>query len=472
MAADALDQSTTLEQLIALLQGGDEQALRDFLSELHAADVADLLAHLPEEDRSSILFLMPPRVTAEVIVLLDEALRSDMLEEMTEQQVTNVLKELPADDAVDVLDEMDEDVADKIVAALPPEQQATLEPLRQYEEDTAGGIMNPHFVAVPAHAAVRDAVDRIRKLTEEQKLEVYYIYVVDSGGKLVGVVPPMRLITAQPDTPIEALVLPDLFVAQVDDDQEGVKNKFDKYDVVALPVIDAIGRMVGVITHDDVLEVAEEEAEEDILAMAGTDAEEFATHSIFRAAGIRARWLLPCLMGTFVSAIIIILMRRQFPADVFSLVIAFLTPIAAMGGNAGVQISTVVVRALATGEAIASRFRSAALREIRIAGILGAGAGLVSASGTYLMVHSDFARQQLIETNGDAPAVELWRVAASVGTAMFTSILIAGTLAMCLPFAFRRLGIDPAVATGPLITTFNDALSAAIYLTVALALVT
>ncbi len=475
---DGLTAESIFERVSALIEQGDDESLRAFLEDLHAADVAECLSNLDEELRSKIFFLLPPRATAEVIVALDEAVRSDVLEDMTDQQVTDVLKELPADDAVDVLDELDDDVADNVVRQLPPEQKATLEPLRQYEEDTAGGIMNPDFVSVPVHSTVADAIDRIRRLTEEQKLDVYYVFVVDAEGKLLGVVPPMSLITAPGHTRIEDLLLHDLFSAQVDDDQEAVKNQFDKYDLAALPVTDASGRMVGVITHDDVLEVAEEEAEEDILAMAGTDAEEFATSSIFRAAFVRARWLLPCLVGTFVTAILVLVLKRGFEADVFALVIAFLTPIAAMGGNAGVQISTVIVRSLATGESMAERFRAAAFREIRIALILGIGAGLMAASGTYLIVQSDFARQQLLAATaggsaaGGSLAIEMWRVAAAVGSAMSISILFAGTLAMCLPFMFRRMGIDPAIATGPLITTFNDGMSACIYLTVAMTLIT
>lgn len=465
-----------LDHVSAMLERGDDNALRAYLEDHHSADIAECMANLDEEARSRILFLLPPRATAEVIVLLDEAVRSDVLDEMTDQQVTEVLKELPADDAVDVLDELDDAVADKVVEQLPPEQKAAVEPLRQYEEDTAGGIMNPDFVSVPVESTVADAIDEIRRLSEEQKLDVYYVYAVDAGGRLIGVVPPMSLITSPSQTPIEKLMLHDLFSANVEDDQEAVKNKFDKYDVAALPVTDSAGRLVGVITHDDVLEVAEEEAQEDILAMAGTDADEFATSSIFNAAFVRARWLLPCLMGTFVTAVLVLILKRRFEADVFSLVIAFLTPIAAMGGNAGVQISTVIVRSLATGESAAERFRLAAFREIRIALILGLGAGLFAGLGTYSIVHSDFARQTLlVSSGGSAPSggaldIEVWRVAASVGSAMSISILVAGTLAMCLPFVFRRLGIDPAIATGPLITTFNDGLSACIYLSVAMLL--
>ncbi|MCG8408468.1 MAG: magnesium transporter [Phycisphaerales bacterium] len=455
-------------QLRELLARDDDDALRTFLADLHSADVADCLEQVEPEERSRIFFLLPPRTTAEAIVLLEEAVRSDVLDDLTDREVSDVLKELPADDAVDVLDELDDEKADKVVEHLPPERKAVVEPLRQYDEDTAGGIMNTDFISVPVTATVGDAIERIRRLTEEQRLDIYYIYCVDQDGKLTGVVPPLRLIASPPALPVEKLLLDDLFTSLATDDQEDVKNKFEKYDVVALPVVDEHGQMVGVVTHDDVLEVAEEEAEEDILHMAGTDAEEFATASIFRAAVVRARWLLPCLLGTFVGALIALYFQGKIGKEAYQLLIPFLIPIAAMGGNAGVQISTVIVRALATGDTVASRFRFAALREMRIALILGIGSGLFAGFGSFAVVNSGLMPGHDLPMDGELPLI---RVAFSVGSAMTFAILLSGSLGLTMPFLFRRLGIDPAIATGPLITTVNDAVSAAIYLFIAMELV-
>ena len=458
---------TIFKELREHLDRADDDALRAFLADLHSADVADCLEQVEPEERSRIFFLLPPRTTAEAIVLLEDAVRSDVLDDLTDAEVSDVLKELPPDDAVDVLDELDDEVADKVVERLPPEQKAVVEPLRQYAEDTAGGIMNTDYVSVPAGSTVGDAIDRIRRLTEEQKLDIYYVYCVDQADKLAGVVPPMRLITSPPALPVEKLLLDDLFTANVDDDQEEVKNRFEKYDVVALPVVNSRGQMVGVITHDDVLEVAEEEAEEDMLHMAGTDADEFATTSPLHAASVRARWLLPCLIGTFVAALIAMSFGSDFPSATYAIVFPFLIPIAAMGGNAGVQISTVVVRALATGDMLMSRFKTAAARELRIAAILAVGAGLFAGFGTFAISHAGIwqGANGFRESGG-----ELWRVGLSVGLAMAFAILVSGTLGLTLPFIFRRLGIDPAIATGPLITTANDALSAGIYMLIATSL--
>ena len=452
-----------LAALKQLLAESDEEALRVFLADLHVADVADCLEEMPEEDRSRILFLLPPRTVAEAIDMLEEAVRTDVLEGMPNAEVSKVLKELPADDAVDVLDDMDDARADSVVEHLPPKQRAAVEMLRQYEEDTAGGIMNTDFVSAPATATAADAIDRIRKLSEEKRIAIYYIYCVDADGKLHGVVPPLQLLTAPAQLPLEKLMLDDLFTAHVDDDQEEVKNKFDKYDVVALPVTDSDHVMLGVITHDDVLEVAEEEAEEDILHMAGTDAEEFASHSILRAASVRARWLIPCLGGTFAASMIAFFFKGQFKdANVYGVLIPFLIPIAAMGGNAGVQISTVIVRALATGDLMLSRFRRAAYRELRIAAVLGAGAAVFSTCGAYMIINSGILSVP--------PGFSAGNLALAVGIAMFIAIALSGVFGLTLPFLFRRIGIDPAIATGPLITTMNDTISACVYLGIALLL--
>ena len=468
------DGSTQTEELIdrlrTLLGSADDEALRAFFAELHVADIADCLEQIEAEERSRIIFLLPPRTTAEAIVLLEEAVRSDVLDDFNEEQVSEVLKELPADDAVDVLDELDDEVADKVIERLPPEQKAVVEPLRQYDEDTAGGLMNPDYISVPAEGSVIDAVQEIQRLTDEETEEVYYIYCVDADGRLKGVVPPMRLIIAGPDVSVKDLLLPDLFTVRAEDDQEAVKNMFEKYDLASLPVVDEDDRMLGVITHDDVLEVAEEEADEDMYHMAGTDAEEFATASIFHAAGIRARWLLPCLAGTFAAVVAILFFKPQFHKDIFNIVVVFLTPIAAMGGNAGVQISTVIVRAQATDDALAHSLGTAVARELRIVLLLAVGAGLFAGLGTLAVLHSGILPSEHGVASVGAD-IQLGRIATAVGSSMSIAILFSGLLAMTLPFLFRRLGIDPAIATGPLITTTNDIMSACIYLLIAIALV-
>lgn len=464
MADRAGNGERLFQQLRDLLKSNDTERLRSFLADLHAADVADCLEQVDPEQRSHLLFLLPPRMCAEAIVLLEEAVRSDVLDDLTDEEVSDVLKQLPADDVVDVLEELDEDVADKVIEQLPPEQKAAVEPLRRYDESSAGGIMDPDFVSVPDDACVADAIDEIRQLSPEDADAVFYIYCVDGTGRLKGLVPPLRLLTAASGTPVQSLLQHDLLTVHVEDDQEAVKNKFEKYDVVALPVVDDGGQMLGVITHDDVLEVAEDEAEEDMLYMAGTQPEEFATASPFHAASVRARWLLPCLAGTLVSITVMFLAEPALGA-LFLFLIPFNSPIAAMGGNAGVQTSTVIVRALATGDAIASSVARAFAREFRIAMILGLSVGVLSGLGSYAVVYSgmfDFSHAHV------APPSPIIGVA--VGISMTIGILVASTLAMTLPFLFRRMGIDPAIATGPLITTLNDGLSATIYMLIAIAL--
>jgi magnesium transporter len=259
---------------------------------------------------------------------------------------------------------------------------------------------------------------------------------------------------------VKYLLLRETYAVNVNDDQEIVKSQFEKYDTAALPVVDDSNQLLGVITHDDILDVAKEEAEEDILHMGGTDAEEFSTSSVFHAATVRARWLIPCLIGTFVASLIMFVLKPHLGL-LSAIVIPFILPIAAMGGNAGVQTSTVMVRSLAVGEPFVARLRTALLREFRITLLLGVGSGVLAALGSMVILYFDV----LTASEEVAPFIH---IGLAVGLSMALAIFVSTTLGMLLPFLFHRIGIDPAIATGPVITTFNDAISTAIYMLISI----
>jgi magnesium transporter len=451
-------------ELRRLLEVGDDEQLRAFLADQHSSDVADCLELLEPEERSQVLFLLPPRIMAETVVALEEAVRSDVLEDMSQQQVTEVLMELPSDDAADILGDLEKEEAEKIFEQLPADQQAEVEPLRYYEENTAGGIMSTELVSLNQNATVSDAIETIRQLTPDETQEIFYIFCVDNQNCLQGILPSIRLVTARPTTPVKNLLLRETYAVNVNDDQEIVKGQFEKYDVAALPVVDEQNQLLGVITHDDILDVAKEEAEEDLLHMGGTDAEEFSTSSIIHAATVRARWLIPCLMGTFVASMIMFLLKPHL-GFLSAIVIPFILPIAAMGGNAGVQTSTVMVRSLAIGEPFGARLQTALFREFRITLLLGISSGILASLGSMVILYFD------VLTASDQAAPFL-HIGLAVGLSMALAILVSTTLGMLLPFLFHRIGIDPAIATGPLITTFNDAVSTAIYMLISIFLLT
>jgi len=455
------EQDNLLDRLVAALSSEDEQTLAGALSLARAADIAESFELLGDEDRSHILFALPPHTAAEVIVMLDEAVRGDVVDDLDTESLTEIVSELPPDDAVDMLAELSADEVAEILEHIKDEQSDKIEELLEYDEHTAGGIMTPDVVAVPASRTVADAVEFVREATQEEDL--HEIYIVDEDQKLIGTVPLRRLVTNPPTTRLEAVCDRDPVVVYADDDQEAVVQIIRKYDVMSAAVVDERDRLLGRITHDDLLEVAEEEAAEDLYRMAGTDPAEFETSSVFRAARIRLMWLLPCMLGMLLTASVLGVSKPQFSAAMFGALALFVPMIGAIGGNSGVQISTVIVCGFATGELGSTKFLRAFLREGRIALVMAVVCGLCA----WLLVSISLP---VFESLGpdSAPVSNQGRLAVAVGLAMTSAILVAAILGIVLPFSFRRLGVDPVIASGPLVTTMNDVVSIAIYMTLAI----
>jgi magnesium transporter len=262
------------------------------------------------------------------------------------------------------------------------------------------------------------------------------------------------------------LIDPDTIYVNVNADQEEVRNIFSKNDLIVVPVLDRGHKLVGRITADRVIEVAEEEAAEDLYTMAGTDPDELDTVSVFHAARVRMTWLLPCLIGAGVTAVVLMLFDDKFSVQhlypVYTAALCFVPMIAAISGNAGLQTSAIVVSGLATGHLVALRFGQVFAREVRIALLVALSCGLLGGIACAVLTNSDSAKN----------AVEPARLVFAVSVAMFSAIMVATTLGLFLPFLFRRIGIDPAISSGPLVTTANDSISVAIYMTLTLLLAT
>jgi magnesium transporter len=447
--------------LVAALESGDDRTLTSTLTDARAADIAESFELLSDEDRSHILFALPPHTAAEVIVMLDEAVRGDVVDDLDTDSLTEIVSELPPDDAADVLGELSESEVGEILEHIKSEQSDKIEELLDYDEETAGGIMTPDVVAVPSSETVADAVDHVRKATAEE--ELHEIYVIDADRRLLGTVPLRRLVTSHGSTKLEEICDPDVVTVFAHDDQETVVQVIRKYDVMAAAVVDASNRLIGRITHDDLLDVADEEAAEDLYRMAGTDAAEFDTSSVWNAARIRLTWLLPCMLGMLITATVLGVSKPQFNKTLFAAIALFVPMIGAMGGNSGIQISTVIVRGFATGDLGATKFMRALAREGRIAVIMSVICGVVSwglvAASLPLLQSFDSSAGQMVNPT---------RLAFAVASAMTCAILMAGVLGIALPFSFRRFGVDPAIASGPLITTTNDIFSVAIYMYLAM----
>ncbi len=449
--------SAALERLVAVLETQDEARLRSELADIRAADIAEAFDLLDEEQRSRIIFALPARIAAEVVVLLDEAVRGEVVEELDTQSLSEIVAELPPDDAADVLGELTPQQADEILETIADEKSDKIEELLEYDESTAGGIMTPDLIALPASGTVADAIEHVRQAAADEELND--IYIVDAARRLIGTVPLRRLVTSPADTTLEGICDRDPVVVEVDDDQETVVQIMRKYDAMTAAVVDAQKRLVGRITHDDVLDVAEEEAEEDMLRIAGTDASELESGSVLQAARIRLTWLLPCMVGMMLTASVLGLSKPQFDIVLFGSLALFVPLIGAMGGNSGIQTTTVIVRGFATGELASTRLLRVFLREGRIALTMAPICGLLAWALSSLCL----PLLESLEGQG-GHASEPARIAVAVGLAMTAAILIAGVLGIALPFTFRKIGVDPAIASGPLVTTMNDVLSVTIYM--------
>jgi len=415
---------------------------------------------LGEEDRSRVLFALPSHTAAEVIVMLDEAVRGDIVDDLDTESLTEIVSELPPDDAADMLGELSSDEVVEILGHMEDEQSEQIEELLEYDEETAGGIMTPDVVAVPASKTVADAVQFVREATQEEDL--HEIYIIDEDRKLVGTVPLRRLVTSPATTKLSDICDKELVTVYASDDQETVVQVIRKYDVLEAAVVDVNERLLGRITHDDLLDVAEEEAAEDLFRMAGTDPAEFETSSTLHAARVRLTWLLPCILGMLLTATVLLLSEARFEPAVFAALVAFAPMIGATGGNSGIQISTVIVRGFATGDIGASRVTRAFLREGRIALAMAPVCGVVA---WILATFGLQGLQSLGWTVGNLPDPS--RIAYAIGISMTVAVLVAGLLGIILPFSFRRFGVDPAIASGPLVTTTNDVVSVSIYMSLA-----
>ncbi len=433
-------------RIATLLVANDAPAVLRELEGVAPADVALAARHLDEHQVALLLKILPEETSADILVEMGEEFRGDVLEELTPQEIADVVEEMSSDDAADVVAELEEEKAEEVVDLLEEEDRLEISQLLAYDEDTAGGIMQLEVVWVREDRTVARAIEKIRLAKDEIDDDLHHIYVVDVHGKLVGSLPLPRLLLARPDELVRSIINTDVRSVPADMDQEEVAQLFKKYDLVAVPVVDRSERLLGRITIDDVVDVIHEEAAQDYSRIAGTEEEEFREEGVYRKAGLRLPWLVTGLVGEIVAAFVF---SRYAESIQTVIALAFFVPvITAMGGNAAIQSSAVMVRGLATGEVTPRDAASRLVREMRVAMITGVVCALL-----ILVIASLWT--------GDA------RLGAVVGGSMLIVVLIATTVGAFVPLVLDRLGVDPALATGPFVTTSNDTLGIAIYLTFA-----
>ena len=451
------EQKQLVQQIERLLESGDIRALGELLNDQRTSDIAEIVELVDNEERRAIFDVMDKPMSAEVLEKVDEATRAELFELLKDEELISLVSELDPDDAADILSELSEEERAELLESISPTESAEIKKLMSYSEDSAGGIMDPVLISVSEDATVAEAVSKIRAAEIDE--DFYSVYVVNKIGRFLGDVRLRFLLTRPEKTRIGDLIDPDTIYVNVNTDQEEVRNIFSKNDLIVVPVLNKSHRLVGRITADRVIEVAEEEAAEDFYTMAGTDPEELDNVSVFHAARVRMTWLLPCLIGTAVTATVMIFFKTHH-LEVFIAVAAFAPMIQAISGNAGLQTSAIVVSGLATGHLAALRFSQVFTREVRIALIVALSCGVLGGIACAILICS----------RAPENAVSLGRLIFAFGTAMFSAIMVATTLGLFLPFLFRRIGIDPAISSGPLVTTANDSISVAIYMSLTLLL--
>ncbi|MFP5447966.1 MAG: magnesium transporter [Alphaproteobacteria bacterium] len=412
---------------------GDSDRLRELLSALHPADVADLIGFLAADDRKEILPHLDPEALAEILSELDYEIREEILEAVSPEVLARALGELDSDDAADVVEDLEDHKRAEVLAALPEGERAAIESALSYGEETAGRLMQREVVAAPQFWTVGQAIDHFRREADDLPELFFDVYVVDPAYKPVGAVPISTLLRSRRDVPL-AQIMESLSEIPVDMDQEEVAYIFDKYHLISAPVVEPGGRLVGQITVDDIVGVIHEESREDILALAGVS--DSGRHGgVWDMVASRLPWL---LLNTLTAALAVSVIQA-FEAQIAKVVtLAVLMPIvASLGGNGATQTLTVAVRALASRELSAVNAVRTVSREMLVGLVNGGVLAVVTGVAIYLVF-------------GDL------RLCAAFGAAIIINMFVAAVAGALVPLALERMGRDPAVSSAVFVTFVTD----------------
>ena len=429
-----------------LLRRGATSHLDKIVNKTHAADLSVVFRSLSVAQQRK-LFDMIRDVEQKGILFseLDEDTFQDLIEDMKIETITEILENMPADDVADIIGRLPEEKSQTILEKMKTAESEEVEDLLRYEDDTAGGIMVPDFIALKEDTTAKEAIESLQK--EHSDVEMpFYLYVVDEYGKLVGVSSLRQLVVVPPETPLKEFMSTDVFSARTDIDQEEVAKIVARYDILAVPVVDDSNRLVGIVTVDDVIDILRKEATEDILKMAGAGGEFVETKSILKSTRIRLPWLFASCIGGIIAVFVI----GKFESSInkIAYLAAFVPVIMGMGGNIGTQSSTIVVRGLATGRLNVRDIWSVVFKELSIGVILGLVYGALIGS----VAQFRYSMEAL---------------AVSVALAVLCSMAVAALVGSCVPMGFAKINIDPAVATGPFVTTAIDIISVFFYFMIA-----
>lgn len=429
------------------LEEGDLSAAVDLVYSLHPADIARLVTELGREHAASLTLALPTITGAQVLSELDEAFCADLLAATPTKRVTSLLNELESDDAADVLGQLDETVRQRVLRVL--EDREAVRGLLAYGEETAGGIMAAEVVTVLANWTVAEATEEIRRNAENTQ-DLYVVFVTDSSKHLEGFVTIRRLLLSPAEAIIGDVMRSDVRYATTDVDQEEVARTMERYDLVSLAVVDDEQRLVGHVAIDDAMDVILEEAEEDYQRLSGITGDEEPTDSVFRITRGRLPWLFLGMIGAvFAGSVIGVYEENIRRASVLA---AFIPVVMAMAGNAGIQSSAIIVQGLASGEVWSANMLRRLGKEVLVAIVN----GLALAMMMLVVVLLLFGWVATVWSSVVMPVSEPTRLAVTAGLSLFAVIVLAAVIGVATPLMLDRIGVDPALATGPFITTSND----------------
>ena len=438
------------EEILAIINGDivDILKLKNILVEMNTVDIAEIFEDLDREKKIQLFRVLPKAIASDVFAYMDSDHQQHIIEALTDAEIGEIMNKLFVDDAVDFIEEMPANVVKRALQNVRSEKRKLINQILQYPDDSAGSIMTIEYVDLREDATVREAFDTIRS-TGLNKETIYNCYVIRRDRLLVGVISAKTLMLARPQERIGDIMDTNIVFAYTTDDQETIADQFQKYGFLAMPVVDKEQRLVGIITVDDIVDVIVEENTEDIEKMAALvpSDDPYLKTSIFRHAKNRFLWMLILMLSATITGTIISSFEQGLM--VLPILMSFIPMLMNTGGIAGSQSSTLIIRGMAVGEISLSDILIIVWKEIRVGMLCGIGLGLVNFVRVFIMNHKDV------------------KLCLTITLSLFCTICMAKTVGSVLPIFAKRMKIDPAIMSAPLLTTIVDAVSLIIYFSIA-----
>ena len=445
---DMINVESAVERIREILDDENTKQLKEVLDGYHAADLVDIFEELNAHERLSCFNLLNEEKASDLLEYLPAQLQVELLSVIDHELASKLIAQMPHDEVADVLGDMEEDESESYLDKLPQKLSSEIRELMTYNEESAGGIMNPVVLTVNADSDVNDVLATIRKKAEKDNLDLYYVYVVDKQNHLMGVASLRKLLTSPIKSKITDIMIRDLVKLHVDDRQDYIADEFMKYQFNALPVVDLYNRLKGIVTWDDVQDIVEEETTEEIYTSSGIatemveDEDDILSGNLLHAVKARTPWLFITLLGEFIA--VNVANHFNHTLEILPIIAIFMPLLAGLGGNIGTQSITLIVRGLSTGQVTLKSAMHHIIRESAIGFLIGLFFGILVT----------------LVTCGWQHHVGLGII---VGLSMMINMTCATLIGTLTPFILKKLKVDPAIASGPVIATTIDVVGLFIY---------